>query len=299
MYKIISREDPKRHPILKTVINFIDKGNYTFSRPSIVIKKMKQKIIIFDPISALLVFSKVDYFFCLEMYEYQVANNTLRNKIRNKIYRKCLYYAFKKSKIVIFPNELRLNYYLEKYRLNKNNLLIFENLPSKSTRNLISNIPNRHRKFFAIYAGTINSENRGLNTFFELARRNSDKDFGICGRISNISLLKKLPLNVKYLGDLDEIGYLNILKQSLNGFLFYSNDNLNTKYCASVKMYEYLASGCNIIANRNESILHDKKLVMYWVTIDGDVLLNEHYDVEAVAQKNNRHYELYLETTIT
>ena len=298
MYLVISREDPKRHPILKALLSHIGLHNYELTKPRLTLWMKERQIIICDPISALLTLTKIDYFFCLEMYEYQVDNNSVRNKLRNIFYKLCLHYALLKSQNIIFPNELRANYYQKKYTLAEKEIHVIKNYPSRYVKKLIASHRPVDRQYFTIFAGTINTSNRGLNVFLKLARHYPEKKFAICGQLAKIELIDTLPDNTQYIGHLSNEEYLQVLQQTENAFLYYSNDNLNTRYCASVKLYEYLLSGCGIISNTNESILLEKELIRYWINDNGKISQNKSHDPKAVNLEMSHTYETQLTAVI-
>jgi hypothetical protein len=279
-------------------LSHIGVPNHILTKPRLVFKRKHRTVVICDPISALLTLTAIDYFFCLEMYEYQVENNSVRNTLRNVFYKICLHYALLRSRNIIFPNELRANFYEKRYKITKKAIHIIKNYPSRHIKRLVSSFRPVERQYFSIFAGTINASNRGLNVFLKLARLHPERQFGICGQLARIELIKLLPDNVQYIGNLSNEEYLQVLQQTETGFLYYSNDNLNTRYCASVKLYEYLLSGCEIISNMNESILLEEELVRYWIKDNGEISLNESHNLETVHMEISHTYEMQLSTVI-
>lgn len=151
------------------------------------------------------------------------------------------------------------------------------------------------------------------------------------GRISQLSLADKLIefaeglpadvqlhiagiVNKEYLEKIDELnkrsnitfhGYLKwddlaALRSQCNiGILAWSNDSLNTKYCAPNKLYEYIASGMYVICFDNYSLAKLHKAFDFGHVEKGSALaLVEHVNAlteQEIMIQGKRNHQLYLD----
>ncbi|MBM7665257.1 glycosyltransferase involved in cell wall biosynthesis [Solibacillus kalamii] len=171
----------------------------------------------------------------------------------------------KKADVILCANHQRSKIMFEYYNL-KNPPIVFENIRFL-TDSFDSNIlDDKYKKFFnfdvnivstggisvkrnidkLVYSMTRIPSNYGLyiigdgtkedmNLIEEIIRKNN---------LKNITIINKVPLS--------ELRY--ILQQCDIGIVSYHKNDLNNRYCASGKVYEYLAEGLPIVTSENEPL---------------------------------------------
>ena len=126
---------------------------------------------------------------------------------------------------------------------------ILSNLPS-----LVSCPENKDRKG-VIYSGLINKDRllSHLENLEELSKFTGKRvdAYGFLSEKVNF------PSFIDYKGNLDHISLLRTLNQYEYGLLSYSQEDFNNEYCAPIKIYEYVASGCTPISIGNNLGLKD------------------------------------------
>lgn len=285
MKKLVVREDFQRHPILRSiysavnlryedVIQFNNSSIFKSLRQLILIEK-GSVVIISDPIIFFLIklFSIKEIkiiFFSLEMFEHQVSNSSLRNFIRNKVFKTLHFWALKASNTIIFPNEIRRRFYKIKLKGKLRNAIILPNLPSKEVGDLLERVSKESKKdiinilgletilknqYKAIisYAGTI-SKSRGIDKLIEFFKEHHDYCFIMAGDDS--PLIADLSPNILFLGRLSKIDSLRLVRLSDIQLTYYSTDIGNTRFCAPVKVYESIALKTPVMVNENPGIIY-------------------------------------------
>lgn len=200
------------------------------------------------------------------MYGYTKPNSGIKNKVINFIWNILQFCTILIAEKIVFSNELRRNFYIGKYPWIKNKSYILENYCTKHTslsevsqefKNKLDSLIN-NKKTWVSYAGSIHPgrDIHVLINAFDKAK-NSNLGLIIAGKdelgIEAILKEKSNP-DIIYLGNLS-FQEMNYLYTKINfGFMDYSNDYLNTKYAAPVKIYEYLQYNLGIICNMNYAV---------------------------------------------
>lgn len=182
------------------------------------------------------------------------------------------YIMLKKANIIIVANKYRARIMKKAYNLDKK-ILIFENIRNfddQKYEEMILEIKYKkllERNTFKIistsgYNG--NSLDKNLIKFIEKAEGNYELFF-----VGKINKLKKIEQkNIHYI---DKIPFseLRFLLNKMNvGYVGYEIINLNTKYCASGKIYEYLNENLPILSHKNIPLKNFIK--KYNVGVSGD-----------------------------
>ena len=126
---------------------------------------------------------------------------------------------------------------------------ILSNLPS-----LVSCPENKDRKG-VIYSGLISKDRllshlENLEELSKLTGKRIDAYGFLSERVN-------FPSFIDYRGNLDHTSLLRTLNQYEYGLLSYSQEDFNNEYCAPIKIYEYVASGCTPISIGNNLGLKD------------------------------------------
>ncbi|MDC1089805.1 hypothetical protein OAQ01_00055 [Emcibacteraceae bacterium] len=217
---------------------------------------------------------KSSIFYCFEMHGYQVPSSSLLRMLKNAILRLSNYLACSIYPKIIFPNTLRKNFYVEKWPRIKNKSYVFENYYRDNTdflevqkyrRNIKERINSFRDKFSTIicYVGLI-QPGRDIEVLIDSI---SDTGVGLflAGK-DGLRIAKKADKN-------SNICYLNLVTQdeayyiysnSDWGYLNYDNTIPNTRFCAPVKIYEYISADLGIISNDNIALVEKSDLIDYY-----------------------------------
>ncbi len=132
--------------------------------------------------------------------------------------------------------------------------------PSKITtvsdelRSFISNHPK-----LIVYSGAIYKQ-RGIDKIIKsVGELGSEYGLIIVGNGPYLSYLKKYSTSYNNIFFHESVPYTSlssIIKYCHIGYIHYPNDNLNNKYCAPNKTYEYASVGLPMISNENLTIKH-------------------------------------------
>jgi len=159
---------------------------------------------------------------------------------------------------IIHANKYRLEYFVKKYKLSKENNFVVENFASYFPLPLRDNTLNEKLK--VIYFGAI-GDRRNIEDLVLAAGSIDEMDLDLIGfgsneflnKIKNIIELNRI-VNVNIKDAIDESLLPSILKDYHIGIAFYPNVELNNWYCASNKVWQYLQGGLSIIATNNPPI---------------------------------------------
>ncbi len=261
--KILTREDPNSHPIIKRVIEVLKSNNYTVTICSSISDfSLKSKYITFDPLyGALLSALRANFvLYSLEMFEHQVDSSARLNRLRNFIFHLSHKFSMKHSRLVVFCNKLRYSHYVDLGWVNPGKCILVRNYPQQQ---FLINADNRNKKKLSsmdgikrfVYAGSIQS-GRDLEVVIQSFATASRSVLLVAGKDTSGIFKDKDYKNVKYLGALQQDQVCDLLLECDYGILEYSNEILNTKYCAPMKVYEYYAAGLKIVCNCNFSMNH-------------------------------------------
>lgn len=319
---IISRGNPKEHPVLSLYGRAFKNmgGDVCFSNLSNILNEIiatdksdEVRFLISDPIAFIIALplmcffkQKKIIFLSLEMFEYQIPNNKIYNKIRNKLFYFCHKLALKLSDEIIFCNQLRCEFYTKEDQSLKAKSKIMENYASKYKTEMTS-IDDENLKLFKniceerdtifVYAGSIQA-GRDLESIIDAFE---ESDSGACLVVAGndkVGLFKnKKYKNVFYIGMLNKESLNRVLYESDYGILFYNNDLLNTKFAAPVKLYEYLCFNLKIISNNNTAMLEKSSLIESYYSDKNELLeiLSEKSNTIKSKEKKELNNNYYIE----
>jgi glycosyltransferase involved in cell wall biosynthesis len=278
---IISRGNPSSHPVLKNYGRFFKRKGYEvvflpFSIRGLLkigkkIRAHRGVILCADPVPAIYIsiLGKPFNMLSMEMFEYQLPNNSVKNILRNLFFRVFHRIALRRAKKVVFCNSERRDFYQKRIPSLSSKSLTIENYHSKDDlvfqplpndiRALIESARESYDSIF-IYAGGLQIGRyipELISTFQSLPQK-----FLILAGKDNAGMSDiRLSKNVVYLGQLEKPVLNSLLNKCDYGFMFYGNNILNTKYCAPVKLYEYNSLKLNILANDNLAMQNRKEFV--------------------------------------
>ncbi|WP_041573623.1 hypothetical protein [Xenorhabdus nematophila] len=303
MISFITRNNPLTHPVLIALAtalkrinneNDIQIKNLTSFFINFYISHDNYKnanwIVVDDPIAFLYCVYKLKInhkkiiFYSLEMYEHQLLNDNLKNKMRNSLFSLAHKHAQKKSFKIIFPSQNRLDFYLNCRNENhiKNKSVVIYNYPESNSLsiekpndtyiNLIETLKSNNKKII-IYAGSI-QKGRDLEKFMSQLATSENHHLILIGHNKNYSNeYFKTINNVSFLGPLPRKQVNYFYEQADIGLLQYENEPLNTKLCAPVKLWEYLYFKLNIISNSNYAMQTEwKSHVDYFYKTNEDLM---------------------------
>ena len=274
MIGLISRSNFDRHVMLRSLCIQLEQDGHAQVREGTFLKIFKFRIftstenvfISDDPFAFLvgLIFfwkAKKRIFWMLELGMFQKNIQGLKDVFRALLFRITTWISLLVASKIFFPSQLRKNLICDIFaHLNiKNRSSVVINIPkisqnsdiaSERVRDIILAIISDYEKV-AIYAGAM-QEGRDLEAIV------SDSDMMglaliLCGPIVSEGLAEKISSedHVFYLGNLDEAELTYVYKNVSVGYVNYSNEVLNTKYCAPVKIWEYKRHGLYIFSNNN------------------------------------------------
>ena len=142
---------------------------------------------------------------------------------------------------------------------------------SRKIESKVSAIVRNYEKV-AVYAGTM-YEGRDLEQIICDSRR-MDLALILCGSMMSERLAEKIisQEHVFYLGNLNVADLSYVYRNVCVGYVNYSDEILNTKYCAPVKIWEYQRSGLYIFSNHNFAMKHEwSNLVDYFYDVSGSI----------------------------
>jgi hypothetical protein len=292
---LVARENILAHPILKAIVktyNISPENCFNVKKVKnffkLIFTKRTKYIIISDPLVyislRLLNLSSKIIFFSLEVFEHQLPSKSLKEKIRHKVFYLAHSLALNGSYIVIFPNKVRLRYYLFNKILKNKNYLVIENLPSKEVMNEINvlnniskkelkkdifkehKIPNDFKnKKIIVYGGSL-SIHRGIPSIVKMIEKSKEWILLIAGNDKEDFFKNSNHNNVFFLGLINKKESLKLVKIADLQFSNYSNDLVNTRYCAPVKVYESIALKTPFYVNKNYGVesLSIKTSIIYY-----------------------------------
>ena len=246
---------------------------------NLTIKYIKKVDIIFlDNRKASTLFSFVNFFYRTEKFVIQDMRELYTLHEAYPTYSKIgtffEHFQAKKSNLVIVCNDHRKR--LVKKLLSPKNIVSFENkralqftttnkdINDYSKHNFINffngdviDFNNNKLKF--ISTGGINLK-RGTERIIDAAKKNKNIVLYLVGKSSKSDInefihLTKNCKNIFYLGEIP-FNKLHSLLHFMNvGIVNYGLDNLNNRYCASGKIYEYLSLGMPVLVTPNKPLL--------------------------------------------
>ena len=112
-----------------------------------------------------------------------------------------------------------------------------------------------------VYAGVV-TKNRQVHRLFEAVERQFPKyKLLVVGDGDALPLLKERAaastITTHFTGKIPYSSLGTVLSKCDLGYIFYATNNINNKYCASNKIFEYASIGLPIIANDNPTIKED------------------------------------------
>lgn len=319
MNLLLAREDIDQHPVLRVLSEQCStaKSINIKKKPSFIVKALfwKGEFVVTDPLVALLCIWRAFTFYSLEMFEYQVEEKSLKSKLRNRIFKYTHYLALKRAKTIVFPNQIRKDFYLKKYKLQSNKVKIQPNYPSQKTLGIISEIrENVHNiglslndflsthgvntstdfsdKEIFVYIGSINRGNRGIENILTGVKKRKNAILVIAGpqREPIFSVGEETNCHI-YIGKLHHKEALKLLFLAKYGVLYYSSSLKNTDYCAPVKIFEYINAGIGIVSNRCKGLEEYNSVISMYLEDDGTISENDFYKEDAIHRLMNVDFE--------
>jgi len=316
---LLAREDIEQHPVLR-VLNeqpSTVKSINIKKKPSFLIKALfwKGEFVVSDPVVALLCIWRAFTFYSLEMFEYQVEKKSLKSKLRNRIFKYTHYLALKRAKTIVFPNQIRKEFYLKKYSLQSDRIKIQPNYPSEKTLGILSEIKDdvhnsglSLKSFLSsqgvntsmdfsdkevfVYIGSINRGNRGIETILAGVQKRKDAILIIAGpQREKIFSVGEEGDSYIYVGKLEHSEALKLLFLANYGMLYYSASLKNTDFCAPVKIFEYINAGIGIVANRCQGLDEYSSAISLYIEENGSIKENALYKEDAFNSLKNISFE--------
>lgn len=278
---LVSRNNPSKHPMLKQLISCREGGGDELVEirfkifHMIHVDNFVDLIIADDPISLCYawILKKINFkkshlrFWMLEINEHQLPINSVTRLVRAYIFKVLSRISLKLADSVIFPSNLRMKHAVDAYGINNvNKCSVVWNIPithvDSASEELIflrqlQEIKNKY-EIIAIYAGSL-QPGRGLDDIFNKFSAQNIAALIVCGEDKyNIfdSCGAKL-INVYYFGSLSTSDLFRLYKLCDIGVLSYENTPLNVKYCAPVKIWEYLSCGLKVLGNNNYALRNE------------------------------------------
>lgn len=274
MICLITRNNFNRHVMLRSLCLQLEQDGHAQVKEGTFLKVFKFRIfagsknisIADDPfafLAGLVLFgqAKRRIFWMLELGMFQKNIQGLRDTFRALLFRIATWISLWAASKIVFPSQLRKNLICDMFAvLNiKNKSSVTVNIPkvsqsgdvtSERIRNIISVITSDFQQV-AVYAGAM-QEGRDLEAII------SDSEIMglaliLCGPILSEGLAENISSkhHVFYLGNLDEDDLAYVYRNVSVGYVNYSDEILNTKYCAPVKIWEYKKYGLYIFSNTN------------------------------------------------
>lgn len=190
-----------------------------------------------------------------------------------------------KSTYVILSSEERVKLCQTVYRVDLS--LILVNMPCIQENN--QDVVKLNK---LIYAGLVNHSRFDSNTLKLLS--NLNVEFDIIGSVVEPSILDSIKEGV-YIGELSTYESQLLQKQYRYALLSYTTVDFNNNYCAPIKVYEYVHSGCICVSvNRNEGLV--RFLESYPNLF---VMLSDLNDYQFSETRYNEERNLFLKTELS
>ena len=276
---LITRNHPKTNIILKNL--FLKDSKEILSREYtkkwlyfLWISKFSgsNKLLIGDDpiaffVGSLFFFNYHKRFWCFEIYSKQIKAISLKTIFRNFIFEVFTSLSFTFSDSIVFPSKLRQKYFQDKYKNLKLKSKVIYNIPSFYNTNLkkidielykeLIEFREKYDLIF-VYAGLIN-KSRPIYKIIKKLKKCSNVGIILMGIISDQSVKRKIIgiENLLFLGTKNHNIVHSIYKLSDVGILFYSNDPINSKLCAPVKIWEYKYHRLIVIGNKNYALMNE------------------------------------------
>jgi hypothetical protein len=224
-------------------------------------------------------------YFSFEMYGYTKPNRGIKNKTINFIWHILQFTTLLLASKVIFSNKLRRDFYITKYSWIQKKSYILENYCIAKTtslndlspefKNKIDNLIGNH-KIWVSYAGSIHP-GRDINVLINAFDKAKNSNLGlILAGQDNLGITdilnEKANPDIIYLGNLSFQEIIYLYTKINFGFMDYSNDYLNTKYAAPVKIYEYLQYNLGIICNMNYAMQEKNDLIDFYYKDESELV---------------------------
>lgn len=298
---LISRNDPNKHPMLSQVIvSSVDKKRVFFKKIYITKCIKDLNLIIYDDpfafIYGLLFFRDRKRFhnrlWALEMWSNQLPLKSFKNIIRFIIFFITEYISFALADSIVFPSKSRLLFISNRFKslsiLEKSTVVFNYPKIEKQYAKLETARQNKLIHFrkkinnIVIYAGSL-QEGRLLEDLINDTRWNSNVGLLICGSgplEPSVQNSAKKNKSILFLGNLSKFELNTVYEMADIGILSYSNESLNTFYCAPVKLWEYMHFNLRIIGNNNYGLKNDWKPYI-------ESFYNSPHDIFKLAEASN------------
>ena len=294
MVILCDRHDVLLHRVLNNIYRFFETAGQTAScynvfRMMDLVRFWKTKptntdlTIVQDPLVLFVVLllkplsRRSIVYFCSEMWGHDVPNSSLSKALRNVVFLLSNRLALFLSPVIVFPNELRKTYYGDRHQSVNEKSFVFENYYFGSSeavqetpcslefRSKLEGIKKAHNVVTCYVGGIQPGRNVGMiASVFE--KLSCAVCFVVAGedRIGISWATEFKNGNVYYVGHLGDNEIYHLYRVAKWGFMDYDNTLLNTRYCAPLKLYEYLSFGMGIISNRNYAMLQKEELIDFY-----------------------------------
>ena len=277
---IVTRNNPELHPML---VRLLEGSSKPYRIKNVFLGKIyisqcpgPSRLMVFDDPLAFL----YGYFFshkkdrhlrlwALELWSQQVPVEGFRSLCRSVVFSAAEAFSYLLADSIIFPSQSRMNFVHDAYAyfsLEKKSTLV-SNVPifSLPASRLDSVLEEKLLDFCAsvkrvvIYAGSL-QQGRLLEEIIFDGKWGADVGLLICGSGSLDSSIKEAELNqngICFLGRLSQPELAYVYSLADVGILSYSNEVANTRFCAPVKIWEYIHHDLKIIGNHNYGLQND------------------------------------------
>ena len=166
----------------------------------------------------------------------------------------------------------RKSYVLENYCLKKDNVS-YNNIDCT-----ISDVKDllKSKNYWLAYMGSLQF-GRNIELLIRAFSKSKNNNLGLLlagkDKIGIKNLQKRYGNSaIVYVGNLSCEEARSLYEHIDFGFMDYSNDVINTKYCAPLKLYEYLQHNLAIICNKNTAMLEKENLIDFFFETEEELI---------------------------
>ena len=203
---------------------------------------------------------------------------------------------YENTNYLVAPQEDRLVLASTRYVNSKGYLI--HNVPRSADFKKLAIATDKKR---ILYQGRVSDDSLGYKILDLVDNLPEDVEFHLAGLVNKNYVERVAALNKS--GKLIYHGYLDWksldeLRKTCNiGLVSWSDNTLNTKFCAPNKLYEYIASGMYVICFNNYSLIKLNKQFDFGFVCASSKELAEHINklsIECLIQKGEKNVQLFL-----
>ena len=280
MIKLFTRNCFSGHVMLRSLCCELEAAGYRKVSEGTFLKVFKyraynsdQELFIADDPFAFLVGSVYFWrtskkiYWMLELGAFQKAILSSKDLLRSLTFGFATWMSFFIASKVVLPSELRKRYLFNRYPYFKSlerSRVVFNRPVYSNKKGIVSDLIREQvdrivseSTAVAIYSGAI-QEGRDLEAIVDDSRK-MGLALILCGPITSEDYINRIVRAGKifYLGNLDECDLQYVYQNVSIGYVNYSNDILNTKLCAPVKIWDYRENGLYIFSNSNYGMIEE------------------------------------------